>query len=49
MAKLVLYIFRGGELDEVYEGIAAIKKIIKKYENSSKRSIKKVGGDSEKV
>jgi len=46
MSKLVLYIFEGGELDEIIEGLKSIKKYISDYENRTKRGIKKIQGDS---
>lgn len=52
MIKPVLYIYEEGELEEVITGLKRIKKYIDlaykdKYENSSKRSSKKVQRDSE--
>lgn len=46
MSKLVLYIYDGGELEDIIEGVPRIKKYLDKYENNSKGSAKKVGGDS---
>jgi len=46
MSKLVLYIFEGGELEEVIEGLKNIKKYIVDYENRPKRGITKVQRDS---
>lgn len=45
MSKFALYIFSGGELEEVISGLEHIKKYIKDYE-SSKRTVKKVKADS---
>lgn len=46
MSKLVLYIFEGGELEEIIEGLKSIKKYISDYENRTKRGTKKIQGDS---
>ena len=48
MSKFALYIFSGGELEEVISGLENIKKYIKKYE-SSKRTVKKVKVDSREI
>ena len=49
MSKLVLYIFRGGEVDDVIEGLKPIKNFIKKYESNTKGDIKKVERNSRKT
>lgn len=48
MSKLALYIFEGGELEEVVSGLYNIKKYIKKYENS-KRTAKKTKDISREI
>ena len=45
MRKFALYIFEGGELEEVISGLENIKKYIIKYENP-KRTAKKVETNS---
>ena len=46
MSKLALYVFDGGELEDVIEGLNKIKEYIVKYESRTKRSIKEVQRDS---
>lgn len=51
MIKPILYIYDGGELEEVITGIKHIKKYIdklykEKYESNTETSTKKVKGDS---
>ena len=49
MSKLVLYVFEGGELEEVITNITKIKNKIKEYENFTKRSSKKIQRDISKT
>lgn len=48
MSKLVLYVFEGGELEEVITNLNKIKKRIEEYENNTKGSSKKMEKDSRK-
>jgi len=49
MKKLVLYIFDGGEPEDIIEGVKEIKKFIKKYEDNTKGTPKKVGRNSKQI
>lgn len=46
MSKLVLYVFEGGELEEVITNLKKIKQRIKEYEDNTKRNTKKVERNS---
>ena len=46
MSKLALYVFDGGELEDVIEGLNKIKEYIVKYESRTKRGTKEVQRDS---
>lgn len=54
MSKYALYIFEGGELEEVISGLKNIKKFVdkeyaKKYESNTERSSKKIPRNSRKT